>query len=360
MALFYFFLKTKYWKGMWLLRGYRGNTESEKKFIKDFNELCVGRNRFNVWCDFVTIAATSLANIGAPRDSIWAKREDLYFSIIHKYRKDELTLFAKLLADVTMALELNPAQDFLGNLYMMLNFGGYKGQFFTPWHVSKFMSEILFDENSINQHIKERGYFSVIDPCCGAGGMLTAFADTCKHHNLNYQQNIIFVGQDVDSIVAMMCYIQISLLGCPGYVVVGNTLTEPVQGHDLNPIMIDMSTIWFTPMWFKGWDSLSHHDDRIARILFDEESCFCSLQDLYSKLASRINILVAKSSVFDKRKIRVTKRVEERIKEYYKQKENKSTEQIEALWDEFGPSIIPGNDYVAEMENQFIYNMVLK
>lgn len=45
-----------------------------------------------------------------------------------------------------------------------------------------------------------------------------------------------------------MCYIQLSLLGCAGYVVIGNTLTEPQVG----PVLFgeESSRCWYTPMYF--------------------------------------------------------------------------------------------------------------
>ena len=66
---------------------------------------------------------------------------------------------------------------------------------------------------------------------------------------MNYQQSVLFVGQDIDSIAAKMCYIQMSLLGCPGYVYIGNTLTEPISGSDFCPVVSRPEDLWFTPMY---------------------------------------------------------------------------------------------------------------
>ena len=46
----------------------------------------------------------------------------------------------------------------------------------------------------------------------------------------------------------MMCYIQLSLLGCAGYVHVGNTLTEPMTGHEL--FGDGGENTWYTPMFY--------------------------------------------------------------------------------------------------------------
>lgn len=56
--------------------------------------------------------------------------------------------------------------------------------------------------------------------------------------------HILVTGQDIDSVVAMMCYIQLSLLGVAGYFKVGNALTEPMSDDDT------IGNYWFTPMYF--------------------------------------------------------------------------------------------------------------
>ena len=56
------------------------------------------------------------------------------------------------------ALEENPAQDFLGNLYMSLDFGsGWSGQFFTPWHVAEFMAQIGLANGVVFSELEKQG-----------------------------------------------------------------------------------------------------------------------------------------------------------------------------------------------------------
>ena len=64
--------------------------------------------------------------------------------------------------------------------------------------------------------------------------------------NLNYQNHLLVVAQDIDETVALMCYIQLSLLGVAGYVKVGNSLTEPITDND------NKENYWFTPMYFSN------------------------------------------------------------------------------------------------------------
>lgn len=64
--------------------------------------------------------------------------------------------------------------------------------------------------------------------------------------NLNHQNHVLVVAQDIDECVALMCYIQLSLLGVAGYVKVGNSLTEPMTTGD------KLDHYWFTPMYFSN------------------------------------------------------------------------------------------------------------
>ena len=64
--------------------------------------------------------------------------------------------------------------------------------------------------------------------------------------SMNFQRHLLVVGQDIDETVALMCYIQISLLGVAGYIKVGNSITDPMTTDD------DKSKYWYTPMYFSN------------------------------------------------------------------------------------------------------------
>lgn len=229
----------------------RGSTEWEKQFIDTFNRLCNRHHSWQVWQDFVDMSACAIANAVDRRPEVWRLREDSYLATVKRYSKEELNLISELLSITTLALEENPAQDFLGKFYMQLDFGsGWHGQFFTPWHIAELMARMTVDDD-LKERIENEDFISVCDTCCGAGCMLMAFANVCRNDlDINYQQSILFVAQDVDPVVAKMCYIQISLLGCPGYVVVGNSLSEPIRGSTLEPSYEKLENIWFTPLYF--------------------------------------------------------------------------------------------------------------
>lgn len=126
-----------------MAKGYIGRTEIEKDFIKAFNRLSYRHNPWTVWQNFINMAACSISNAVDRQPETWRRREESYLATVKAYDKEELDDFVKMFGLLVQALEENPAQDFLGNLYMSLDFGrGWSGQFFTPWHVAEFMVQI--------------------------------------------------------------------------------------------------------------------------------------------------------------------------------------------------------------------------
>lgn len=225
----------------------RAVEETKKEFLKIFNEMCYSRSAWQVWADLMSVMACSIANAVDKREEMWSAREKEYEECIKRLGGVEKP--AKCFAAVTMALEENPDQDFLGELYMTLNLGNHwKGQFFTPYHICEFMSKVTICEET-SEKIEEQGFIAVNDFACGAGATLIATANTFKGRGINYQRDVLFVAQDIDRIVGMMCYIQLSLLGCAGYVVIANTITNPICGDTLFPTEKEGQEFWYTPMW---------------------------------------------------------------------------------------------------------------
>ena len=224
-------------------------TGTEKEFMDRFNKLTMRRSDWQVWSDLMAVMACSIANIFDPNTDRKTKREEEYSSCMERLEDEEIP--AQMLAVVTNALENNPEQDFLGQMFMNLNLGSHwKGQFFTPFHVSQMMAQINLPEDTVKKEIENRGWISVNDPACGAGSMLIAAASVLKKNGINYQQNVAIIANDIDRVAAQMCYIQLSILGCPGYVVVADTLTDPVTGSVLFPEEKTTQEFWYTPMWW--------------------------------------------------------------------------------------------------------------
>lgn len=212
----------------------------QKEFCAAVDRYAYRYSRWQIWTDFLYLSAASLANVFPIPER--EEREKQYLSVIGRYTEEEQKIFPEMLMLVAMALDENPEQDFLGSLYHRLELQQeQKGQFFTPYDISRFMAEIQFAGRSEKEELAKNGYISVNDPACGAGAMLIAFANAAKKNGLNYQKQVLFVAQDIDHTAAMMCYIQLSLLGCPAVVIIGDTLAKPMFHPD--------NEVWYTPFY---------------------------------------------------------------------------------------------------------------
>lgn len=235
-----------------------------KEFLNTFKSLTYRHRAWDIWRDFVIMFACALSN-GLDKEH-YEEREARYMKIIRKYHKEEQNLFPELAAHTVMALEENPEQDFLGGIFMELNLGnGKNGQFFTPYHVCQLMADIAEGAN-VAEQVEKEGYITIHDPCCGAGATLIAGVHAARKQlekvNLNYQNHVLVVAQDIDETVALMCYIQLSLLGVAAYIKVGNTFTDPIAEGD------STENYWFTPMYFSDtwyYRRIFHNMDNLMK-----------------------------------------------------------------------------------------------
>lgn len=213
----------------------------QKAIAKIFEGLTYRHSRWTVWSDFVLMAACTLSMLDVEHRE---ERVEMYNNAAKKYNAAELEKLRDIFEAVIQAIEENPDQDFLGELFMALELSNEaRGQFFTPYSVYAMMAKMQCGD--IAEKVEAKGYLSVNDPAVGAGALLIAFANECRAQGVNYQEHILFVGQDIDYVAAMMCYIQISLLGCAGYVIVGDTLTTPPTEPLSN------QNVWYTPMLYR-------------------------------------------------------------------------------------------------------------
>lgn len=201
----------------------RSHIDHKKEFIKVFKSIATHKKRYDVFSDFLKISAISLENSILKCEEL----ESEYFRIIKSYDKDDIENFSKLLALIVMGLD-NKIEDFLGSIFMSLELGSADhGQFFTPFHISEMMSQIIMKDADFI--IDKKGYISIYEPTAGAGGMVIAAAKCLLDKGYNPQKQMLAVCTDIESDAANMCYVQLSLLGIPAIVNIGNSLTLKVN-----------------------------------------------------------------------------------------------------------------------------------
>ena len=203
----------------------------KKRFMNGFHMLTGAKSLYTVWGDLMLLYSIEIANTAMrplkdnePFKEVWQEREELY---------------------MTLGISNNRA-----------------GQFFTPYSVCELMSGLTINKKQLAKDVHNKGYVIINDCACGAGATLISATEHCKSmfKKLNYQNHVGVVAQDIDILCVQMCYIQLSLHGLSGYMVHGNTLTEPD--------VTDLHKIWFTPMWFNNvWTMrrLFHGQDILGR-----------------------------------------------------------------------------------------------
>ena len=157
-----------------MARSVRFRKESQTDFVKTFGYLADRHSSWQAWADFVVLAAVAIANrFGDLNDERHQRREEEYRSIMERYNPQEREIFPRLFALTVEALEANPHQDYLGEMFMTLELGNHwKGQFFTPYHVCQLMADISMEDAEAK--IERQGWLGIMDCACGAGALLIA------------------------------------------------------------------------------------------------------------------------------------------------------------------------------------------
>jgi type I restriction-modification system DNA methylase subunit len=193
--------------------------QERKAFIDLFNTIARHRHRYEVFKDFVTMAAFAVHNAARMDEKLEAE----YMSIVQRYTQEEAISFSHLLAMLINMLEPAP-RDVLGTIFMELDFGGtHNGQFFTPHHISELMAQIGYGEQLENLDVP---FVTLCEPACGAGGMVLAFVKVLIDKGHNPAKRLWVQCQDIDRTAALMCYLQLSLWHVAGVVIVGDALAN--------------------------------------------------------------------------------------------------------------------------------------
>lgn len=202
---------------------------------------------WQVFNDCIEMFALSIQNTFCFGQT-FEKNENRYKDITKNYSESEIETIVKIFAEITNALEANPFQDFLGDLYMQLDMGSSAlGQFFTPYTVSYAMAESSFDEKNAKAELSKKGYISVLEPAVGGGANVIAFCEVLKNHDINYQTQCVIVCQELSKLTALMCYTALSLIGCAAVVKIGNSLSDPYTNYFAE--CSKGAEIWTTPMF---------------------------------------------------------------------------------------------------------------
>ncbi|MCG3167145.1 MAG: hypothetical protein POELPBGB_02929 [Bacteroidia bacterium] len=190
----------------------RGATTGTLTPFKTIFEKAAYRNSYEkVFDDFLTICICAFTRNYATGLSYY---EDEYMQIIQPYKEEKtLDYFPQMLAELIRYMEAqkdsSSGNDLLGMFFEEELGRGRNGQFFTPFHVCQMMAKMIKGE--------ETRSVNVLDPSCGSGRMLVAFAKGSHfmHH---------YYGIDIDPVCVKMTALNLFLNGLRGEVICADAL----------------------------------------------------------------------------------------------------------------------------------------
>ncbi len=209
-----------------------------RRITEAFSRLkATGRGDRDIWSAFVTTTAAPMAMAAGCAPSSLIEDAKRQFR-----RYDRLTgEFDEMLSALTDALEADSDRDAMGYVYNALGLPmSSHSQFFTPYDISRMIARMTLADSA---HAKKGGYVSICDPCAGSGGMLVAAFNVLRDQGMNPQTEAWFEAQDISQDTALMCYVQMSLLGMAGRVIVGDSL-EGKRSMELLTIGAVAHPVW--------------------------------------------------------------------------------------------------------------------
>lgn len=199
-----------------------------KAFRASFDRLCYGRGWQEVFRDFVEIAAATIHqqpyHVGLlEKDEDYEHIEQLYLTAIKRYSKEQIEHIVALFSLTVLALQAE-REDFLGEVYMQLGISNkHNGEFFTPKHVSRMMAQMQM--HGIGDVVAAKGYVTLSEPACGAGGMVIEAARALQEQGHDPRNTMLFQAVDINRTCFNMAYLQLAALELPGEVIHGNTIS---------------------------------------------------------------------------------------------------------------------------------------
>lgn len=183
---------------------------------------------FTEWIECCAYAIANRADTGNRQE-----REDAYMRIAKNRGREIMVAYSHMLGDLSLAVEAGgEPRDVLSSLYHAVSANNSDmGQFFTPGGATRLLAEMVIDRDALFEAVVERGYASMQEPACGAGGMIIAAAALLRQGGFDPTKHLRVHAIDLDITAVHMTYVQLSLLGIPAIVVHGDALTLSVRSE---------------------------------------------------------------------------------------------------------------------------------
>jgi hypothetical protein len=175
-----------------------------KMLVEKLRSLAQKHSLFQVFSDANEMNALAISNKFDLRH--FDEREARYMAMIKPYLSknptikdlgdgktmpfhEDLDMMCQIAGATRLAIE-HDGEDLLGSVFHELELhNAWRGQYFSPYPLSKMMAAMVLTKESVAQHIKERGYFSIMEPACGPpAGCILAAAEIVRELGYDLQQ----------------------------------------------------------------------------------------------------------------------------------------------------------------------------
>ena len=188
-----------------------------KEFLQCLDALSYSRDKWDAFRDFLDISYGACA-YGIIEESEAIEIEKIF----DRYNEKERELLDRMFVCINEYFKENYS-DFLGEVFHAAELhSSWHGQFFTPFTVSYFMAQAVLA--NVEEVIEKKGYFTLMEPACGSGGMVLAAARVVKEKGYEPSEVLYFRAQDIDDRCFKMAYIQTTVARLSGHVVLGDSL----------------------------------------------------------------------------------------------------------------------------------------
>lgn len=175
---------------------------SKNSFAESILSISQRFSLFTAFDDFLTLAMAACTQNLLTKKSWY---EDEYLDTIAKYKDTELrhefpNAFASLVVEMEERFSSSAGNDVLGEFFEQHISNGRNGQYFTPFPICQFMSQIVEDNSN------EKKTLRIVDPTCGSGRMLIAAS---KANGSGHE----YYGIDIDRTCVKMTALNLFLNG---------------------------------------------------------------------------------------------------------------------------------------------------
>lgn len=213
-----------------------------------------GHSLARIWDDWICSIAAATSNGCDKRPAVYDRREAEYMDVVARHGREAMHSFKAMFGLLLEALDVPRPVDVLGSIYMALELGSDSaGQFFTPTDVCELMAAMLMTPEQVREQVERDGWLSICEPAIGGGATVIPVIAAVREAGLDPTQHMHVTGVDVHGVVLRMAYVQLSWLGVPAVLSVGDSLRMEFRDD------------WYTPAHIAfGWGPRLRGEGRLG------------------------------------------------------------------------------------------------